>query len=101
MPETEKITINLGAIDLERIDALVGQGVYTTRTDFMKTATRDLLEKHGGLARTSYEYSMFKPDEDTHKMHYVYGLNRLAAEGWDPVWTDAKGQILLKRQKRT
>ena len=39
MPETEKITINLGYVDLGRIDLLVQEGFYSNRTDFI-SATR-------------------------------------------------------------
>lgn len=44
--ETEKITINLGAIDLGQIDLLAEQGYYSNRSDFIRTAIRMLLEKH-------------------------------------------------------
>lgn len=45
--ETEKITINLGAIDLGQIDLLVDQGFYSNRTDFIRTAIRQHLASHG------------------------------------------------------
>jgi len=46
MAETEKITINMGAVDLGKIDLLVEQGHYSNRTDFIRTAIRSQLEKH-------------------------------------------------------
>lgn len=46
MSETEKITINLGAVDLGKIDLLVEQGHYSNRTDFIRSAIRSQLEKH-------------------------------------------------------
>lgn len=46
MPETEKITINIGAVDLGKIDLLVQEGLYTNRTDFIRTAIRSQIEKH-------------------------------------------------------
>ncbi len=46
MPDTEKITINMGTVDLGRIDLLVEQGFYTTRTDFIRTAIRNQIDKH-------------------------------------------------------
>jgi Arc/MetJ-type ribon-helix-helix transcriptional regulator len=46
MPETEKITINLGYIDLGRIDLLVQEGFYSNRTDFIRTAIRNQLTGH-------------------------------------------------------
>ena len=43
---TEKITINIGAVDLGKVDLLVREGVYTNRTDFIRTAIRAQLDKH-------------------------------------------------------
>jgi Arc/MetJ-type ribon-helix-helix transcriptional regulator len=40
---TEKITVNLGPVDLGRIDLLVQEGFFTTRTDFIRTAVRNQL----------------------------------------------------------
>ena len=42
--KTEKITINLGLVDLGQIDLLVEEGFYTNRTDFIRTAIRRQLE---------------------------------------------------------
>jgi Arc/MetJ-type ribon-helix-helix transcriptional regulator len=44
--ETEKITINLGYVDLGRIDLLVQEGFYSNRTDFIRTAIRNQLSTH-------------------------------------------------------
>ena len=46
MSETEKITINLGLVDLGQIDLLVQQGFYQNRTDFIRTAIRNQLTTH-------------------------------------------------------
>ena len=46
MSDTEKITINLGGVDLGKIDLLVEHGHYSNRTDFIKTAIRPQLEQH-------------------------------------------------------
>jgi Arc/MetJ-type ribon-helix-helix transcriptional regulator len=46
MAETEKITINLGPVDLGRIDVLVEQGLYSNRTDAIRTGIRNLLDRH-------------------------------------------------------
>lgn len=43
VPENEKITINLGHVDLGRIDLLVQEGFYSNRTDFIRTAIRNQL----------------------------------------------------------
>jgi Arc/MetJ-type ribon-helix-helix transcriptional regulator len=44
--ETEKITINLGYVDLGSIDLLVQEGFYSNRTDFIRTAIRNQLSIH-------------------------------------------------------
>ena len=46
MSETEKITINLGLVDLGQIDLLVQEGFYQNRTDFIRTAIRNQLTTH-------------------------------------------------------
>lgn len=45
-PDSEKITINLGYIDLGHVDLLVAQGFYSNRTDLIRTAIRSLLDRH-------------------------------------------------------
>lgn len=49
MSETEKITINLGAVDLGKIDLLVDQGLYSNRADLIRTAIRQQLERHADV----------------------------------------------------
>lgn len=44
--ETEKITLNVGYVDLGRIDLLVEEGFYTNRTDFLRAAIRTQLASH-------------------------------------------------------
>ena len=44
--ETEKITLNLGPIDLGKVDLLVQEGFYSNRTDFIRTAIRNQLAVH-------------------------------------------------------
>lgn len=46
MTDSEKITINLGPVDLGRVDVLVDQGLYSNRTDLIRTAIRNLLDRH-------------------------------------------------------
>ncbi len=46
MPDTEKITINMSAVDLGKVDLLVQEGLYSNRTDFIRTAIRNTLDKH-------------------------------------------------------
>ena len=49
--ETEKITINLGVIDLGQIDLLVQEGFYSNRTDFIRTAIRTQLATHAEVVK--------------------------------------------------
>lgn len=44
--ETEKLTINLGVVDLGQIDLLVQEGFYSNRTDLIRTAIRNQLTVH-------------------------------------------------------
>jgi Arc/MetJ-type ribon-helix-helix transcriptional regulator len=45
MSETEKITVNIGGVDLGRIDLLVQEGFYSSRADFIRTAIRNQLDR--------------------------------------------------------
>jgi Arc/MetJ-type ribon-helix-helix transcriptional regulator len=51
--ESEKITINLGFVDLGQIDLLVEDGFYSNRTDFIRTAIRNQLSTHGEVVKKS------------------------------------------------
>ena len=51
--DSEKITINLGFVDLGHIDLLVRDGFYSNRTDFIRTAIRNQLERHAEAAKQS------------------------------------------------
>jgi len=49
--ESEKITINLGYVDLGQIDLLVQEGFYSNRTDLIRTAIRNQLNNHGDVLK--------------------------------------------------
>ena len=51
--EAEKVTINLGYVDLGHIDLLVREGFYSNRTDLIRTAIRNQLERHSEVTRKS------------------------------------------------
>ena len=51
--DSEKITINLGFVDLGHIDLLVQEGFYANRTDFIRTAIRNQLGRHDEAAKRS------------------------------------------------
>ena len=52
VPESEKITINLGHVDLGHVDLLVRDGFYSNRSDFIRTAIRNLLARHEDTSKT-------------------------------------------------
>jgi Arc/MetJ-type ribon-helix-helix transcriptional regulator len=49
--DSEKITINLGLIDLGQIDLLVNEGFYSNRTDLIRTAIRNQLNTHAEVVK--------------------------------------------------
>ena len=63
MPDTEKITINMPAVDLGKIDLLVQEGLYSSRTDFIRTAIRSQMEKH-----------TFEIQQSVNRHHFVIGV---------------------------
>ena len=67
--ETEKVTVNLSPVDLGKIDLLVDQGVFSTRSDFLRHAVRKGLEEEEAIinataARDAYSWGV---------MHYTKG----------------------------
>jgi Arc/MetJ-type ribon-helix-helix transcriptional regulator len=50
-PESEKLTINLGFVDLGHIDLLVRDGFYSNRSDFIRTAIRNQISAHADSTR--------------------------------------------------
>jgi Arc/MetJ-type ribon-helix-helix transcriptional regulator len=51
--DSEKITINLGYVDLGHVDLMVEEGFYSNRTDFIRTAIRHQLERHADVVKQS------------------------------------------------
>lgn len=68
-PETEKVTVNLGYVDLGHIDLLVGEGFYSNRTDFIRTAIRNQLVSQQEAVR-----------QVVTRKSLVLGLHRFARE---------------------
>ena len=52
-PESEKITINMGFVDLGGIDLLVREGFHSNRSDFIRTAVRNQLQQHADVIKRS------------------------------------------------
>lgn len=57
--ESEKITINLGFVDLGQIDLLVAEGFYGNRSDFIRTAIRNHLASHADAVKHVVTRRMF------------------------------------------
>ena len=51
--DSEKITINLGYVDLGHVDLMVQEGFYSNRTDFIRTAIRNQLDRHAAVLERS------------------------------------------------
>ena len=51
--DLEKVTVNLGYVDLGHIDLMVHEGFYSNRTDFIRTAIRNQLERHSEVVKQS------------------------------------------------
>jgi Arc/MetJ-type ribon-helix-helix transcriptional regulator len=51
--DSEKITLNIGPVDLGQVDLLVQEGFYANRTDFIRTAIRNQLAVHADVIKQS------------------------------------------------
>src|SRR5690349_3773653 len=79
--DSEKITINLGFVDLGHIDLLVRDGFYSNRTDFIRTAIRNQLERHSDASHKSVARNQLE-----------LGITRLTREQLEQV--EASGEML-------
>src|SRR5687767_11447645 len=80
-PVDEKLTINLGCVDLGQIDLLVQEGFYANRTDLIRTAVRNQLAKHEEVVR-----------EVVTRKTYALGIQHYSAADLKAV--KASGQML-------
>lgn len=83
-PLDEKITINLGYVDLGQIDLLVQEGFYGNRTDLIRTAIRNQLATHADAVKQAVARKML-----------VLGLHQFGAADLHAV--QAAGQVLQIR----
>ena len=51
IPDSDKVTVNVGLVDLAQVDLLVNEGFYSNRTDFVRTAIRNQLRLHADSIR--------------------------------------------------
>ena len=78
VPDSEKITINLGYVDLGHIDLLVAEGFYSNRTDLIRTAIRGLLDRHDSTLKKTVKRQQL----DLGLRHYSrHDLERVRASG--------------------
>lgn len=55
MPDTEKISFNMSVVDMGQVDLLIEQGFYSSRTDFLVAAVRNLLATHNATVKQAVE----------------------------------------------
>ncbi len=79
--DSEKITINLGVVDLGQVDLLVQEGFYSNRTDLIRTAIRNQLAKHADVIQQTVARKSF-----------VLGLQRYSCQDLEAL--QAAGQTL-------
>ena len=91
--ETEKITINLGFVDLGHIDLMVQEGFYSNRTDFIRTAIRNQLDRHADVVKQSTA----RQSPDLGLRHYSREADRVfqLLNHSKQVVTDAKGEFRI------
>jgi Arc/MetJ-type ribon-helix-helix transcriptional regulator len=79
--DSEKITINLSCVDLGQIDLLVQEGFYSNRTDLIRTAIRNQLDRHQDAVKESIA-----------RHHFELGLRRYTRQDLESV--QAAGETL-------
>jgi len=67
LPDSDKVTVNVGLVDLAQLDLLVEEGFYSNRTDFVRTAIRNQLQVHADAIRQTVT-----------RKRYVMGMYRYA-----------------------
>src|SRR3546814_7179687 len=74
--DSEKITINLGFVDLGHIDLLVQEGFYTNRTDLIRTAIRNQIERHAAVVRQAVtRKSVDRSEEHTSELQSLMRIS--------------------------
>jgi Arc/MetJ-type ribon-helix-helix transcriptional regulator len=87
--DSEKVTINLGFVDLGHIDLMVQEGFYSNRTDFIRTAIRNQLERHAEVVKQS-----------TARKSLHLGLRNYSRQGGASRRRDARDQCIRPRHYR-
>ena len=98
---TEKITINLGLVDLGQINLLVQEGFYTNRTDFIRTAIRSQLSARGealdqtAARRTLTLGSSYYTRRDLEEVRDAGQVIHIRVLGLASIATDVSPQLAL------
>jgi Arc/MetJ-type ribon-helix-helix transcriptional regulator len=79
MSETEKITINMSVVDLGKVDLLVQEGLYSNRTDFIRTAIRGQIKTHD-----------FEVQQSVQRHSFGIGVYHFSREDLEQVKADGK-----------
>ncbi len=93
LPDSEKITINLGFVDLGQIDLMVRDGFYANRTDFIRTAIRNQLERHAEVLRRSVTHRTL----DLGLRHYDRATLERARDAGAPLHINVLGLASIAR----
>jgi len=79
LPDSDKVTVNVGLVDLAQLDLLVEEGFYSNRTDFVRTAIRNLLLQHAETIRQTVV-----------RKRYVMGMHRYSRRELEQVVADGQ-----------
>ena len=99
--DTEKITMNVGYVDLGHIDLLVHEGFYSNRTDFIRTAIRNQLATHAddlkrSIVRHTLELGLRRYSrEDLEAVKAAGGKLRIQVVGLATIADDVTPQLAL------
>jgi Arc/MetJ-type ribon-helix-helix transcriptional regulator len=91
--DSEKITINLGFVDLGHVDLMVRDGFYANRTDFIRTAIRNQLDRHADAVRLS----VARKTLDLGLCHYSRGDLEAARERGEMLHINVLGLATIAR----
>jgi Arc/MetJ-type ribon-helix-helix transcriptional regulator len=79
LPDSDKVTVNVGLVDLAQVDLLVNEGFYSNRTDFVRTAIRNQLQVHAEAIRQTVV-----------RKRFVLGLHRYGRAELETVVADGQ-----------
>lgn len=89
--DSEKITINLGFVDLGHIDLMVQEGFYSNRTDFIRTAIRSQIDRHTDVVKST----VARQTLDLGLRHYTRADLEAAIAAHQPMHLNVLGLLTL------